>query len=322
MRSRAAKNAAKNRRRKMNHHFTTELGRMRTQEQIVRADRYRLAQQVRKSQSESRSRLSWSRSFAFRRTLAAAGLSALILVAFGSVAQGMPMDPEGGSSSIVAEENESQVSAGQPVRSDHAFIPVSQVNPNAEALKARAEHYRDLTQNSHAEAVARSEYWRDFYTQQFGGADAEAVASSAEYWRDYYTQRLGGSDPNAEALAQRADYWKDYYTERLAGTVVSTDAVAQARALNEPTSVSGVDIVAQLRALNQPSVGAPVDAVAQARALNEPSTPTHVASLGASQSPDSDFPLSETVTVIAGILILGAGALMVISRSQQSPKPV
>ena len=78
----------------MSHYFTTELGRMRTEEAIARADRYRLAQQSRRSKSGTESkRLSWSRSFAYRRALTAFGLSALMIVGFAAVALASPMGP-------------------------------------------------------------------------------------------------------------------------------------------------------------------------------------------------------------------------------------
>jgi len=67
-------NAAGGKETEMSHYFTTELGRMRTDEMIARADRYRLAQRV-KSVETGKAQLSRTRSRVYRRVLAAVGLS-------------------------------------------------------------------------------------------------------------------------------------------------------------------------------------------------------------------------------------------------------
>jgi hypothetical protein len=64
------------REKEMSHYFTTELGRMRTDEMIARADRYRLAQQAR-SVATDKGQSSRSPTRVYRRVLAAVGLSSV-----------------------------------------------------------------------------------------------------------------------------------------------------------------------------------------------------------------------------------------------------
>jgi hypothetical protein len=59
----------------MSHYFATELGRMRTEELIDRADRYRLAQKA--VRSREKAQLSRTRIRVYRRVLAAVGLSSV-----------------------------------------------------------------------------------------------------------------------------------------------------------------------------------------------------------------------------------------------------
>lgn len=243
----------------MSHYFTGELGRMRTDEAIASADRYRLAQLVRRSNShDDRGRLSWSKAFSYRRALAAVGLSALILVAFGAFAQARPIGPDpvgDGIPDITAPKHHPQVKGinlGQPNRSQHAFDRDSTQVANAHALELRA---------------------------------------------DYYSRMLG-RDPNAPALALRAEY----YMQRLGS--FPTDAIAQSRALNEPSS------------------GPPIEAVAQLRAMNEPFSTTNVPGLEVADRPEQDFPFAQSIAIIAGILVLGAGALVVQGRKDQTPTTV
>jgi hypothetical protein len=80
----------------VSHHFTTELGRMRTEEMIARADRYRLATQARKNkkaepqQTPRTSRLGIP---VYRRVLAAFGLSVVMIVATAALAFARPVGP-------------------------------------------------------------------------------------------------------------------------------------------------------------------------------------------------------------------------------------
>jgi len=60
----------------MSHYFTTELGRMRTDELIARADHYRLAQKA-MAGSREKAQSHRSRSRVYRRVLAAVGLSSV-----------------------------------------------------------------------------------------------------------------------------------------------------------------------------------------------------------------------------------------------------
>jgi hypothetical protein len=79
----------------MSHHFTTELGRMRTDEMIARADRYRLAQQAR-SHKQSEPKQVRSRRLSipvYRRVLAAFGLSIVMIVATSALAFARPAGP-------------------------------------------------------------------------------------------------------------------------------------------------------------------------------------------------------------------------------------
>ena len=60
----------------MSHYFTTELGRMRTDEMIARADRYRLARTA-KAVSTGKAETNRTRNRVYRRVLAAVGLSSV-----------------------------------------------------------------------------------------------------------------------------------------------------------------------------------------------------------------------------------------------------
>jgi hypothetical protein len=64
------------REKEMSHYFTTELGRMRTDELIARADQYRLAQRA-KAVAGSERQSSRTRIRVYRRVLAAVGLSSV-----------------------------------------------------------------------------------------------------------------------------------------------------------------------------------------------------------------------------------------------------
>lgn len=282
----------------MSHYFTTELGRMRTEEAIARADRYRLAQQSRRSKSGTESkRLSWSRSFAYRRALTAFGLSALMIVGFAAVALASPMGPgasgDGVATDITASRHHPQVKGehpGQPVRSQHTY---GYDAPSTTVAGLRAENF----------------------VQRFGYYPGAAGVASGT---DHGTSVAGA--PNTDAIADlRA-------LNEPSAVGNSFDVIAQLRALNEPGIPAQVrtDVIAQLRSLNQPTTPAIVraDAVAQLRALNEPTTGTQVATAEASDSLSEGFPLVQSLAVITGILVLIAGGLMVVTRHQQSPKTV
>jgi hypothetical protein len=247
----------------MNHYFTTELGRMRTEEGIARADRYRLAQLARRSTSSgNRSRLSWSRATVYRRALAAVGVSALMLIGSSAVAQARPIGPgptgDGVATDITASKHHPQVKGGnpgQPNRAEHAYDASATEDPNAYALQLRADYYERL----------------------LGEVPNDAVAEAA--------------------LQLRAEYYQERLTE-------ASDAIAHVRALNEP------------------STGGVSDPVAQLRAMNEPFSTTQAPGLEASNRPEQDFPLAQSIALIVGVLVLGAGALMVLTRREQSPKTV
>jgi hypothetical protein len=64
------------REKEMSHYFTTELGQMRTDELIARADQYRLAQRA-KADARSERQPSRTRIRVYRRVLAAVGLSSV-----------------------------------------------------------------------------------------------------------------------------------------------------------------------------------------------------------------------------------------------------
>jgi hypothetical protein len=139
----------------MSHYFTAELGRLRTEEAIARADRYRLAQRT-KSRRE-RTRRERSRTFLYRRVLAAVGVSMLMLVGVVAVAQGRPIGPgpAGGGvpTDITVDRNHPQVKGenpGQPVPSDHAYDFKNGSRSYAIALRLRAHYYREQLANSAA----------------------------------------------------------------------------------------------------------------------------------------------------------------------------
>jgi hypothetical protein len=205
---------------RMSHNFTTELGRMRTEEAIARADRYRLAQQAQRSKSQTgHSRLSWSRTFAYRRALAAVGLSALMLFGLVAVAQARPLGPgvdgDGIATDITATKGHPKVKGhnpGQPVRSEHAYDS-SNYDPNAVALRLRAEYYRHLLGT---------------------GSNTDVIADARALNMPSYA--VPGWSPDAVADARALNE---------PSTGVTGDAIADARALNEPTSpapVAGVEV--------------------------------------------------------------------------------
>ena len=281
----------------MSHYFTTELGRMRTEEAIARADRYRLAQQSRREKSGRESkRLSWSSSFVYRRALAAFGLSALMVLGFAALAFASPMGPgesgDGVANDITASKHHPQVKGanpGQPVRSQHTY---GYTTPSTTVAGLRAENF-----------VQRFGY----YPGAAGVAGTTGHTSVAEA-------------PNTDAISDlRA-------LNEPAGVGTPLDAIADLRALNSPSipSVVRTDAIADLRALNVPSLPSQVraDVVAQLRALNEPSYGAQVASVEAPEGLSDGFPLVQSLAIITGILVLIAGGLMVATRSQQSPKTV
>jgi hypothetical protein len=407
----------------MSHNFTTEIGRMRTEEAIARADRYRLARQAQRAKSQGHKRLSWSRTFVYRRVIAAVGLSALMLFGLVAVAQARPagVGPSGEVSDITATKNHPQVKGenpgqpvrsehaykgenpGQPVRSEHAYIAG---DPNAVALRLRAEYYRQrysdvATFSGDAVAQLRAlnepsvgtidavAQLRALNEPSVGTTDAVALRLRAEYYRQRYSdvatfsgnavadlralnepsvgtttaaiadlrslnepsvgtstdtiaqlralnepsvgtstdtvaQLRALNEPSVGtidtvALRLRAEYYR-----QLSGNVASfsNDAVADLRALNEPSAGTITDAVAQLRALNGSSAGSATQPVAQLRAMNEPFSTTNVPGAEASVEPEEDFPLLQSLAVIAGVLVLGSAALMVVVRNQQSPKTV
>jgi hypothetical protein len=127
-----------------------------------------------------------------------------------------------------------------------------------------------------------------------------------------------------------------YYPAALADDSASSTTVAGLRAENfvqrfgyypgaagvaEKTDSSYADAIADARALNGPSTVSHVDHVAQLRAMNEPVSPSAVAGVEASDRADN-FPLAQSLAVIAGILVLIAAGFMILMRHQQSPKTV
>jgi hypothetical protein len=237
--------------------------------------------------------LSSSRSFVYRRALTAFGLSAVMVLGFAALAFASPMGPgasgDGVAIDITASRHHPQIKGehpGQPVRSQHTYG--HSTTPSTTVVGLRAENF----------------------VQRFG----------------YY--------PGAAGVAGSTDH------ASVAGTP-NTDAIADLRALNEPSAVgNSFDVIAQLRALNQPSIPAQVrtDVIAQLRSLNEPTTPAivradAVAQLRALNAPSygpqvasveapQALPLGQSLAIITGVLALIAGGLMVVTRSQQSPKTV
>jgi hypothetical protein len=97
----------------MSHFYTTELGRMRTDEAIARAERYRRIQQA--QHRNTRDRMSRPTRFVYRRALAAVGLSALVVVGLASAALAYPVGPGTTTGSdIVADRTHPQVKGVRP----------------------------------------------------------------------------------------------------------------------------------------------------------------------------------------------------------------
>jgi ABC-type Fe3+ transport system permease subunit len=86
----------------MTGHFTTEIGRMRTQESLARAERYRLAQRATGRTESDTERPSWHRTLVWRKALQALALSVLFAVVGASAALARPADvgPGAGSGSV------------------------------------------------------------------------------------------------------------------------------------------------------------------------------------------------------------------------------
>jgi hypothetical protein len=226
----------------MSHQFSTELGRFRTEEAIARADRYRLAHNVRREES-GRASSSPSGSFSFRRALAAVTLSCLMGICLATVALAIPARPGGHGDGVTASTGKHN-NPGQPVRSQHAYSPETRYGPNVDAI-----------------------------------ADSRAL-----------------NEPSASPLP--------------------IHIVAQLRAMDSSVSSAKIDAISQLRAPKR------IDSVAQLRAMNEPFSTTNVPDLQASERSETNFPLVQSVAIITGILVLIAGALMVVARNQQSPRTV
>jgi hypothetical protein len=85
----------------MQGHFTTEIGRMRTQEAIARAERYRLTQ--RRARREAQEPLLPGRTLMWRKALQALALSLLFLVLGAAAAVARPADvgPAAGRGGVV-----------------------------------------------------------------------------------------------------------------------------------------------------------------------------------------------------------------------------
>jgi hypothetical protein len=233
----------------MSHQFSTELGRLRTQDAIARADRYRLVHKVRGEES----RPARSRGLALGRALAAVGLSCLMGICLAAVALASPMGPGGHGDGVTTSEKADN--PGQPVRSEHAY--------STQPTRNEFDNVWAATQRHHPAAVSG-----------------------------------------------RSDNW-------------SVTTIADARALNEPTTSNlPIHVIAQLRAMNEPVSSAKIDAIAQLRAMNEPFSGTNVPGPQASEYAETNFPLLPSIAIIVGILVLIAGALMVVTRNQQSPRTV
>jgi hypothetical protein len=259
----------------MSHFFTTELGRIRTDEAIARADRYRLAQQA--QQHKERNTLSRPSRFVYRRALAAVGLSALVVIGTATAALAYPAGPGTSTGSdIVADRIHPQVKGvrlGVPdgtLASTFAQAREGTASETDLALPRRAEHVFQPQDRSVTFAGVREGTVPEvdvaagtFAQAREGTPEPVAVAVPSEGERfagsGLYADRTPyvalGNRHNADALAQMVDGPSDV-----------ADAAVQAPVEDAGTSLSTIVAIASLLLL----VGGGVMVAARDRDMPKP----------------------------------------------------
>jgi hypothetical protein len=306
----------------MSHFFTTELGRMRTEEAIARADRYRLAQQA--QQHNERTTVSRPARFAYRRALAAVGLSALVAIGTATAALAYPAGPGTSSGSdIVADRMHPQVKGvrvGIPVEADavNTFAQAREgtVLGTDLALPRRAAHA----------FVPQGRDWTSTFAQARESVPGESLGSSLTF-----AQAREGTTP---------DRWSDVETFIASGYYVPQPVTDRAPyvALGSRLNADALEHMTGQPVAAVPSEGErfagsglygdrdPYVALGNrhnADALDQMvEGPRDVADTGV-QAPVEDAGISlTTIVAIASLLVLVGGGVMVAARDRNMPKPV
>jgi hypothetical protein len=341
----------------MSHFFTTELGRMRTEEAIARADRYRLAQQA--QQHNERTTVSRPARFAYRRALAAVGLSALVAIGTATAALAYPAGPGTSSGSdIVADRMHPQVKGvrvGIPVEADavNTFAQAREgtVLGTDLALPRRAAHA----------FVPQGRDWTSTFAQARESVPGESLGSSLTFaqaregttpdrWSDVETFIASGyyvpqpvADDATFAQAREGttpDRWSDVETFIASGYYVPQPVTDRAPyvALGSRLNADALEHMTGQPVAAVPSEGErfagsglygdrdPYVALGNrhnADALDQMvEGPRDVADTGV-QAPVEDAGISlTTIVAIASLLVLVGGGVMVAARDRNMPKPV
>jgi hypothetical protein len=321
----------------MNHFFTTELGRMRAEEAVARADRYRLAQQA--QQHNERTTLSRPTRFAYRRALAAVGLSALVAIGTATAALAYPAGSGSTGSDIVAEQDRPQVKGirmGIPVESD-AVTTFAQAREGTAlgidlALPRRAAHA----------FVPQGRDWTSTFAQARESVpdaptDVEAFIASGYYVPQpvadgaTFAQAREGTTPDArsdvEAFIASGYYVPQPVTDRT--PYVALGSRHNADALEHMTGQPVAAVPSEGERFAGSGLYADRDPYValgnrhNAEALNQMvEGPSDVADAGV-RAPVEDAGISPTTIVaIASLLLLVGGGVMVAARDRDMPKPV
>ena len=322
----------------MNHFFTTELGRMRAEEAVARADRYRLAQQA--QQHKERTTLSRPARFAYRRALAAVGLSALVAIGTATAALAYPAGPGTSTGSdIVAEQNRPLVKGvrlGIPVESDA-------VNTFAQAREGTALGIDLALPRRAAHAfVPQGRDWTSTFAQARESlpdarTDVEAFIASGYYVPQpiadgaTFAQAREGTTPDArsdvEAFIASGYYVPQPATDRT--PYVALGSRHNADALEHITGQPVAAVPSEGERFAGSGLYADRDPYValgdrhNADALNQMvKGPSDVADAGV-QAPVGDAGMSlTTIVAIASLLLLVGAGVMVAARDRNMPKPV
>lgn len=307
----------------MSHFFTTELGRMRSEEAIARADRYRLAQQA--QQHNERKTPSRPSRFVYRRALAAVGLSALVVVGTATAALAYPAGPGTSSGSdVVADRMHPQVKGvrlGIPVESDA-------VNTFAQAREGTAlEIDLALPRRAAHAFVPQGRDWTSTFAQARESVPAESLGSLPTF-----ADAREGITPDARSDVEKF-IASGYYVPQPVTDRIPYVALGDGHNADALDQMTGQPVAAAVPSEGERFAGSglyadrdPYVALGNrhnADALNEMvEGPSDVADTGV-QAPVEDAGISlTTIVAIASLLLLVGGGVMVAGRDRDMPKPV
>jgi hypothetical protein len=312
----------------MSHFFTTELGRMRTEEAIARADRYRLAQQAQqhKEHKEHKERTSLSRTsrLAYRRALAAVGLSALVAIGTATAALAYPAGPGANAGSgIVADETHPQVKGvrvGMPVESEVSDTFVQAREGTVPDLEGGLPTFAQAREGAEP-AIDRALPRRAEHV--FDPEGEPLVAGTFVQAREGTPQPMVVAVPSEGERFVASGLYADRAPYVALGSRHNTDALEEMT--SEPVAAVPSEgerfIASGLYADRTPYVA--LGSRHNAEALDQMvDGPRHVADAGV-RTPVEDAGISlTTIVAIASLLLLVGGGVMVAARDRDMPKPV